>query len=97
MNQVQEYLLANGYTFREILPQFHHYHLDDDPELTSCSLIAQRNESCKNKAESISLEKGDLENFYGAYAPLAVRYVRDLRKGGALPSADYRFEQFGQK
>ena len=44
IKQVQNYLLTNGYTIAEMLPQFHHYHLDDDPELTSCSLIAVRSD-----------------------------------------------------
>ena len=97
MEQVQKYLFSNRFIISEMVPRFHHYHLDDDPELTSCILIAVRNGSGGVKSGSGALLREDLENFYGAYAPLTVRYVRDLRKGGALPSADYRFEEFEQK
>ena len=93
MKQVQSYLFANGYTITEMLPQFHRYHLDDDPELTSCSLIAVRHGEEGVKSSSEALPKDDLENFYGTYSPLAVRYILDLRKGGALPSLDYEVQQ----
>lgn len=92
MRQVQSYLFTNGFIIAEILPQFHHYHLDDNPDLTSCSLVAVRHGSDGVKISSTALLQSDLENFYGAYAPLEVRYIRDLRKGGALPSNDHYVE-----
>lgn len=94
MKQLQHQLLESGYTISEILPQFHHYHLDDDPELTSCSLIAVRQDADKVISISQPLPPEDLDNFYGAYSPLKVRYVIDLRKGGALPSFDYKLQPF---
>ena len=94
MNQVQSYLVDSGYTIAEMLPQFHHYHLDDAPELTSCSLIAIRYGDLRVKADSVALPKEDLDKFYGAYSPLVVKYVYDLRKGGALPSRDYEVKRF---
>ena len=94
IKQVQHNLLENGYTIAEMLPQFHHYHLDDAPELTSCSLIAVRHDASGVKSESQALLTDDLENFYGAFSPLTVKYVIDLRKGGALPSSDYTLQQF---
>ena len=92
MKQVQGYLVSNGYVIAEVLPQFHHYHLDDNPDLTSCTLIAVRHGDEWVKSDSEALPKEDLENFYGLYSPLRVRYVLDLRKGGALPSFDHYFE-----
>ena len=93
MKQTQDYLGSNGFVVAEVLPQFHHYHLDDDPNLTSCSLIAVRLGDSGVKSVSESLPREALENFYGAFAPLNVRYVLDLRKGGALPSFDYHLER----
>ena len=89
VKQVQKYLLFNGFIFRELLPQFHHYHLDDDPELTSCSLIAARFGDEGVKSVSEALPKEDLANFYGKLSPLEVRYVVDLCKGGTLSSFDH--------
>ena len=94
IKQVQQQMLDNGYIIAEMLPQFHHYHLDDDPELTSCSLIAVRHDADRVKSTSQALPPEELNNFYGAFAPLTIRYVIDLRKGGALPSLDYNLQPF---
>src|SRR5258707_13525671 len=32
----QRFAMQNGFAISELLPEFHHYHLDDSPELTSC-------------------------------------------------------------
>lgn len=93
LKQTQDYLLSNGFIITEVLPQFHHYHLDDNPTLTSCSLIAVRRGDEGVKSASEGLPRETLENFYGAFAPLNVRYVLDRRKGGALPSLDYHLKR----
>ena len=93
MKQGQRFLSSNGYVFAELLPRFHRYHLDDNPELTSCSLIAVRHGGHGVKSVSAPLANEDLENFYGRYSPLTVRYVRDCRKGGTFPSRDHYFEK----
>ena len=92
MKGVQRYLFANGFVIREVLPQFHKYHLDDDPDLTSCSLIAVRDGGEGVKSCSEALPGEDFESFYGRCLPLVVRYVKDHRSGGALPSSDYHCE-----
>ena len=94
LGSVQYFLYENGFTVRELLPQFHRYHLDDNPDLTSCSLIAARNGEQGVKSSSTVLPKADMDNFYGSSAPLDVHYVRDNRKGGTLPSFDHSFEKF---
>lgn len=90
---VQDFLLANGFILSELLPRFHKYHLDDDPELTSCCVIAVRDGDNGVKSFSKGIPEDDLANFYGKYAPLDVRYVRDHRKGGTLPSLDHHCER----
>ena len=89
MQRTQGYLLANGFVVSEVLPRFHKYHLDDNPDLTSCSLVAVRygSEGVKDNSESLSGE--DIRDFYGAGASLEVKYIRDRREGGRLPSCDY--------
>ena len=95
MKQVERYLFSNGFVITEVVPQFHRYHLDDNPDLTSCSLIAVRhgNEGVKSTSEPLPVEV--LANFYGDHSPLEVQYVLDLRKGGALPSLDHYCQPLG--
>jgi N4-bis(aminopropyl)spermidine synthase len=76
----------------ELLPEFHHYHLDDAPDLTSCSMVVRRVEYQPAPYASMPLEPSMLANFYGEELPLRVRYVRDLTKGGELPSRDHTME-----
>ena len=92
LKQVQCSLIENGFIISEMIPTFHHYHLDDDPELTSCSLIVTRNgdEGVRSSSEPLSDEA--LGKFYGAHSPLNVRYIRDRREGGKLPSSDHYAE-----
>ena len=93
MRQVQGYLFSNGFMITELVPRFHRYHLDDDPDLTSCSIIANRHGAEGVKSSSVALPREDLENFYGKLCPLRVRYVLDHRKGGTLPSSDHSFQE----
>ena len=93
IRQVQLFLYSNGFVMNEQLPRFHRYHLDDDPNLSSCSIIASRYGAEGVKTNSTALPKEDLENFYGKFSPLTVRYVRDHRRGGTLPSSDHSLEK----
>lgn len=89
LKQVQHYLVHNGFIISEVVPKFHRYHLDDDPELTSCSVIVVRHGEDGVKASSEELPQEYRRNFYGKHSPLSVKYVRDRRMGGKLPSRDH--------
>lgn len=92
MNRVQMYLLENGYTMAEIVPQFHHYHLDDNPDLTSCSLIAVRDPKAGVHLTSAPLPTEVYQDFYGACSPLRVRYVRQVPEDCNSPPYGHCFE-----
>lgn len=94
LKQVQHYLVHNGFIISEVVPKFHHYHLDDAPDLTSCSIIVIRhgNDGVKSSSEQLPLEHR--QNFYGKHSPLVVQYIRDRRLGGKLPSCDHYAEPF---
>lgn len=94
LQKIQKTLMDKGYIIVEMLPEFHHYHLDDNPELTSCSLVARRLGYKPSKYSSVDLDNEELKNFYGDESPLVVRYVRDKRLGGRLPSRDHSMEPF---
>lgn len=88
----QRKVVHNDFVISELLPEFHHYHLDDAPDLTSCSMVVRRVEYCPTSYASKPLEPSMLTNFYGEESALRVGYVRDLTHGGKLPSRDYEIE-----
>ncbi|QGJ68663.1 SAM-dependent methyltransferase protein [Planctomycetales bacterium 10988] len=90
----QNILLEAGFRVAEMLPEFHRYHLDDDPELTSCSLIVQRQtDTLDDSYTSRPLSAEHKANFYGSNSPLLVQYVRDPTNGGKLASRDVTLER----
>ncbi len=95
LQTVQRFILDNDFIISEIVPEFHRYHLDDTPGLTSCSVIIRRLDYTKSKYASKSLDIEALADFYGEESPLETRYVRDLTNGGKLKSNDYRLESLG--
>jgi predicted methyltransferase len=90
----QRYLMERGFRVSEMLPQFHSYHLDDDPDLTSCCMVARRDDGVEQPYSSGALPPESWRNFYGADSPLRIRYIRDLTNGGKLASKDVRTEPF---
>jgi predicted methyltransferase len=88
----QRIVVQNGFMISELLPEFHHYHLDDAPELTSCSMVVRRVEYDPTAYASKPLEPSMLAKFYGEESPLRVRYIRDLTQGGKAPSRDHKIE-----
>jgi len=85
-------VLKNGFVIREMLPEFHHYHLDDTPELTSCSMVIRRVQWERKPYASTAMGARARRNFYGEASPLWARYVRDLTYGGRRPSRDHKIE-----
>jgi len=89
----ERFVLENGFLIAELLPEFHRYHLDDAPDLRSCSMVIRRRQFTKSEYGSTPLPACMLDSFYGQNAPLRAHYVRDLTNGGKLPSRDYRIER----
>jgi predicted methyltransferase len=90
----QSQLLQMGFRVAEMLPEFHRYHLDDDPDLTSCSLIVERHcDDLDPSYTSTPLTADRLSKFYGESSPLQIRYVRDLTNGGKLATRDVQMER----
>lgn len=85
-------IIKSGFVIGEILPEFHHYHLDDTPELTSCSMVIRRVKWKKSKYTSKPISHAMLNNFYGQESPLLAKYIKDLTYGGKRPSRDHVIE-----
>jgi predicted methyltransferase len=77
LRDTQRRALELGYVVSELLPQLHLYHLDDAPDLRSCSCLFRRIEPGCMQITSEPLEPARLNNFYGKSSPLRFRYVRE--------------------
>jgi predicted methyltransferase len=93
IHKIQTMALKHGFAMSEMLPEFHHYHLDDVPELTSCSITFEKVNHKKQSYGSKPLDGETLKNFYGRSNPLIFKYVRDLRNDNKYESQDYRLER----
>ncbi len=63
-------------------------HLDDAPELSSCSLLFERRKAVSPLYTSEPLDEATLRDFNGKENPLKWPCVRDLTNGGKLQSHD---------
>jgi predicted methyltransferase len=93
----QTMLLGRGFRVAEMLPEFHKYHLDDSPELTSCSMLVERDDASASTYDSKALPTSEWPNFYGMNDPAKYRYVKDLTNGGKFMSNDVELEPFDEK
>jgi predicted methyltransferase len=94
---VQKFILDQGCITAEMIPKLHTYHLDDDPTLTSCSIIFKRIRENAEHYCSNPLKQADRKNFYGTNRHLEVRYVRDSRERSEMGfpiSSEYQIEYF---
>ncbi|HVU86439.1 MAG TPA: bis-aminopropyl spermidine synthase family protein [Pirellulales bacterium] len=88
----QSYALSQGFVISELVPEFHHYHLDDSPDLRSCSIALTCHTKRNDAYASEALPKAYLDNFYGRNSPLRAKFVRDRTAGGKRPSNDHEIE-----
>lgn len=77
LRTVQLRVLEAGFVVAEMDPQAHRYHLDDAPDLRSCSLVFRRVGPTMKLVKSVPLERQRLQNFYGRNNPMRYRYVLD--------------------
>lgn len=76
LQRTQFHALKSGWWVSELLPRFHSYHLDDVPDLTSCTLVIRRNDKSASKnSTSRTLPVNERKNFYGKDKPLNIRYL----------------------
>lgn len=94
LKNTQKKLIDNGFVLSEMIPGLHNYHLDDAPNLRSCTIIANYIDSSKNKIRNEPISKERLKNFYGRNNPLKIRYVKDLwgLHYGKAPDGTYKLE-----
>lgn len=73
---IENFLIENGFIIRDIISNMHKYHLLDNPNLTSSSIIVERIENIKSKYENVTLPEEIVRNFYGNERKLP-EYIKD--------------------
>lgn len=91
---VQESLPRHGYMVAELRPKAHQYHLDDAPDLTSCSLLVTQSPGGVCPIESLPLNAEARQNFYGRNHSLKYERIKDNTAGGRYPSRDHLIIQY---
>jgi N4-bis(aminopropyl)spermidine synthase len=86
---IQKMLTREGFIISSLRPKCHQYHLDDNPNLTSCNIYVTRIITRDKKYSSKRLSKPSIKNFYGKNRPLIYSQIKDLTNGGKLRSRDY--------
>lgn len=77
LKDAQQRAIELGYVVSEMQPQLHLYHLDDAPDLRSCSCMMRQVDSELNPSQSHPLTAARLKNFYGKNNPLQYQYVKE--------------------
>jgi len=90
----QNAALKNGFIMAEMIPALHLYHLEDAPDLRSCSMLLRRIEALASGHISQPVTPKRYKNFYGKNQPLKYRFVRDLQPLNfpKAPDASYKLE-----
>ena len=70
MFTTRKFVVSKGFAVSELLPEFHEYHLEDAPKLTSCSMVIRRVEYSPQQYSSVPLPRSMRTNFYGRESPL---------------------------
>lgn len=73
---VENFLLKNGFVITHILSDMHRYHLPDNPELSSSTIIVHRMREVKSAYEDNILPEEVIKNFYGSARRLP-EYIKD--------------------
>jgi predicted methyltransferase len=93
----QREVVNAGFAVVELIPDFHSYHLESDPDLKSCSMVIGRVESVPADYASEPLSAEMRRSFYGESNSLRIRYVRALTAEDGHPLEDYRYDVYPEE
>ncbi len=80
-----------GFTVAEMIPSWQSYHLDDAPDLRSCTMVL-RDALRKVPTLSRPLDRARRMNFYGQNAPLRTRYVHETLRVDYGKAVSYTYD-----
>ncbi len=92
LQKTQMKMIDYGFLIYEMIPGLHNYHLDDAPNLKSCTILIKQTREYKNDDRDKPISKERLSNFYGRNHSLRVRYVRDLSGPHYNKASDKTYE-----
>ncbi len=97
LSRTQLTALESGFTIDEMIPALHSYHLDDAPELRSCTLVIHK-VGDTDAIGNVRLAAERLDNFYGRSRALRVQYIRELPVlgRGRADERTYRLEPIAE-
>lgn len=93
MINIQSFLLNKGFAIRDMKSYFHRYHLEDNPNLKSASIIVERFSTQSSRYTGQRLPKECLINLYGSPRKIP-QYILSSDKN-PLGIRDYEWE-YGQ-
>lgn len=100
LGEVQNFAFKKGFFVNRMMPQMHHYHLDDAIGLQSCNMMLKslpnNHKICKSQPIT---KEGALANFYGREQSLRVQYVLEKKRVdyGKASESEYELKRRDQK
>ena len=94
LHRVQGRIFEHGCMITELRPKAHQYHLDDAPDLRSCTLLLKQSGQPQKLSLSMQLTPEECSNFYGKGDPLKIKKITDRTAGGRFPSRDHTLETY---
>lgn len=88
-----------GFNVAEMVPAWHVYHLDDAPNLRSCSMVLRRVTSAEFPLPDVTIDEERLRNFYGRNQPLEIFRVSETKtlNHGRAPQESYGLVPYKEK
>ena len=90
MQVIQTYLAKKGFVIRDMISYMHQYHLDDNPELKSATLIVEKVSDSISEYSDQFLGKQLVKNLYGS--PRKIPKYITLSNENPLGYKDYHWE-----
>lgn len=90
MVRIQKFLIDNGFVIKEMITDLHYYHLDDNPKLTSSSLLVERTAYKNSKYQDKYMPFELVKNLYGDFLKIP-RYIYDDNTLFEKPHYDWKY------
>lgn len=92
MSNIQKFLIEHGFVIRDMISEFHKYHLEDNPDLRSATIIVDRVNNQLSEYHDKLLPKSFAQNLYGSPRRLP-RYIMDDRTQYGYPDFHWIYGQ----
>lgn len=90
LKNIESFLINNGFVIKDVVSGMHQYHLLDNPDLMSSTIIVERIKGIKSAFEDKMLSEDMVRNFYGKARKLP-EYIRDNGEIYGLEDYNWKF------